>query len=249
LTKGDGLVEWIEDLGPDPIPADLLHRIMYLGTPTTLPDGSHVSVIPDGPQAHLAIQGSKTRELSPHFHGVEQFQLFVKGGGTVGRHQVRTGVVHYSDRFTVYGPLRAGAEGMSYATLRGQHDTGAHFMPDSRSELADLLAASARSARDRRNVTVDLTSSAGDPAPGWRDLLSDSDGLRISVQQLGAAEASTAVTIGGAGAYTTVVAGTVMDGDAPRRAGAISWHDPGASFATIAGDAGARIALLQFPRL
>jgi hypothetical protein len=241
-------LDWIDDLGPDPIPPDLLDRIMYLGTPTTLPDGSHVQVIPEGPQAHLAIQGSATRELTAHFHGVEQFQLFVRGAGTVGRHAMHAGLVHYSDRFTVYGPLRAGPEGMAYATLRGRHDSGAHFMPDSRAALADFLSTSARSAKDRRNVTVDLCAHDDESsASGWRDLLADPDGFRVAVHQVERSRPTTPLTVSGAGAYVAVVAGAIADEGTTRGPGAVSWHEPGSSFQVVATETGARIALLQFP--
>ena len=133
---------------PNEIDPERLDRVMLLGTPTTLPDGSTTGMVPEGPQAHLAVQGSKTTPLPTHFHGVDQFQVFVRGGGVVGRHGVRRGVAHYADRDTVYGPLCPGPEGMAYLTLRPAHDPGASFMPDAREVLALRLARSSRSARE-----------------------------------------------------------------------------------------------------
>src|SRR6516165_9290124 len=99
---------WIADATPAAIPDGQLARLMLLGTPTTMPDGSVVSDIPAGPQAHVAIQGAGTTPIGTHFHGVDQFQVFVRGSGTVGRHEVAEGTAHYADRYTVYGPLHPG---------------------------------------------------------------------------------------------------------------------------------------------
>ena len=223
---------------------------MYIGIPTTMADGTHVPVARHGPQAHLAIQGSATQELGAHFHGVEQFQLFVRGTGTVGRHAMHPGAVHYSDRFTVYGPLRPGPEGMAYATLRARHDPGAHFMPESRHTLSRLLSTSARSAGDRRNVTVDLCADRhgeATSATGWHDLLADSDGFRVTVHRADSGQPTNPLAVGGGGAYVAVVAGAVDDEGTARGAGAISWHEPGSSFQAVAAQNGTRLALLQFP--
>jgi redox-sensitive bicupin YhaK (pirin superfamily) len=68
---------WIRDQGPDPIPAHLLDQIMYMGVPSTGPDGAYFPPAHDGPQAYLAVQGAQVDEVPPHFHSVEQFQYFV----------------------------------------------------------------------------------------------------------------------------------------------------------------------------
>ena len=147
---------WIHDQGPDPVPAQLLDRIMYLGVPSTGPDGAYIPPPHDGPQAYLAVQGAQVDEIPTHFHSVEQFQYVVTGSGMIGGRPLEVGVVHYADRFTPYGPLGAGPLGMTYATLRPCHDTGVFVMPAGRHRLADLLAASSRPAEDRRQCTVDL---------------------------------------------------------------------------------------------
>lgn len=251
-TRGGESVQWIGDGGPDPIPASLLDRIMYWGSPTTDADGSPVPVVHDGPQAHLALQGASTTELPTHFHGVEQFQLFVRGFGTVGRHSVHAGVVHYSDRHTVYGPLRPGPEGMAYATLRARHDPGASFMPGARDHLAECLAASSRPAADRRNIALDLRTTL-DPTRGrttdWVDLRTDDDELRIAVVDLAGHQAAPSTPVGGAGAFVAVVEGAVDDPACPHQVGALAWQEPGTVLDVAAADHGARVALLQFPVL
>jgi hypothetical protein len=211
---------------------------MYLGSPTTAPDGSRLPPVAPGPQAHLAVQGPGTEPLRPHFHGVDQFQFFVAGAGSVGAHEVEAGVVHYADRNSVYGPLRPGPTGMAYATLRPSHDPGASFMPGAREELAARLRARPG---PRRNFAVHLPPGGN----GWQDVAADDDGLRIAVCAL-APRATAPVTVGGAGAYVAVVDGAVAaDGRvAPR--GAVAWCPPGQA-EVVAGDGGATVALLQFP--
>jgi hypothetical protein len=215
---------------------------MYLGSPTTGRDGSRLVASTTGPQAHLAIQGAATDPLPPHFHGVDQFQVFVAGSGTVGGHTVGPGVVHYADRNSVYGPLRPGPEGMAYATLRAEHDPGASFMPGARAELAERLRG--RPA-PRRNLTVELDGTAeldgGARSDGWRDAVADEDGLRIA-RCAAAAGAVVPVDVGGHGAYLAVLDGTVADAGK----GAIAWCAPG-PHTVVAGDDGATLALLQFP--
>ncbi len=233
------IVEWVGDAGPSPIPAGLLDRVMYLGSPTTGRDGSRLTVTTSGPQAHLAVQGAATEPLRPHFHGVDQFQLFVAGAGTVGNHDVGPGVVHYADRHSVYGPLRPGPSGMAYATLRPEHDPGASFMPGARDELAERLR---HRPGPRRNFTLHLTAARGH---GWEDLAADADGLRVSVRRANAGE-RVHVVVAGAGAYLTVLDGSVRAaGSAPGR-GAVAWCGAGAHAVTT-GDGGAVLALVQFP--
>jgi hypothetical protein len=236
------LVDFVGDAGPSPIPAGLLDRVMYLGSPTTGRDGSRLVATTTGPQAHLAIQGAATDPLPPHFHGVDQFQVFVNGSGTVGGHAVGPGIVHYADRNSVYGPLRPGPNGMAYATLRAEHDPGAAFMPGARAELAERLRGRPG---PRRNLTVALDPTAeldtSVPADGWRDAVADEDGLRIAVCAARAG-AVVPVGVGPAGAYLAVLDGNV----AAAGKGAIAWCAPGAH-TIVAGEDGAILVLLQFP--
>ncbi len=232
----EALVKWIGDTGPDPIPSTLLDRVMYVGTPTTARDGSRIPIEVEGPQAHLAIQGADTTPLSTHFHAVEQFQLFVAGSGTVGPHRVGAGVVHYTDRNTVYGPLRPGPDGMTYATLRARHDTGARFMPQARGELAERLRRAGGA--PRRNVAVRLE--------GTDDLVAARDGLRIAVIEVGPGSA-VEIGMGGGGGYLAVLAGSVVGAGGLSGAGAIAWGEAGAGLVAEADRDGARLALLQFP--
>ena len=86
------------------------------------------------PMAFLVEQDPGTT-VAPHFHQADQFQLIVGGGGTLGRHEVAPGTVHFVAAHSAYGPIRAGAAGLAYFTLRNGWDPGARYMPGARGEL------------------------------------------------------------------------------------------------------------------
>src|ERR1700738_3467863 len=54
----------------------------------------------------------------PHFHPVDQYQVFVHGGGHLGKRAIGEITVHYADAYTPYGPMVAGDQGMSVYTIR-----------------------------------------------------------------------------------------------------------------------------------
>lgn len=62
--------------------------------------------------------------LDTHYHGENQFQLFVKGGGSLGRDAIGPVTVHYAGAFTGYGPLKSGEDGIFYFTIRSVFETG-----------------------------------------------------------------------------------------------------------------------------
>lgn len=62
--------------------------------------------------------------LDTHFHGENQFQLFVKGGGSLGRDPIGPLTVHYAGAYSGYGPLKSGEDGIFYFTIRSVFETG-----------------------------------------------------------------------------------------------------------------------------
>jgi hypothetical protein len=224
---------------------------MYLGVPSTGPDGAYLPPPHDGPQAYLAVQGAQVDEIPTHFHSVEQFQYVVTGSGVIGGRPVEAGVVHYADRFTPYGPLRAGPSGMTYATLRPCHDTGVFVMPAAQDRLAGLLQASTRPAGDRRQHTVDLREPAeiaGETGHSeWIDVRQSADGFRIAVAAMSPNTAAPPMSVGGSGAYLLVLSGAIDDSGGPYAAGSLTWRAAGDSVQSHAAGGGARLALLQFP--
>ena len=66
-------------------------------------------------------------EFMPHFHRQNQFQVFVGGSESIGRHALAPVVVHYAGAYTDYGPRVAGPKGIQYFTLRPVCESG--FIP------------------------------------------------------------------------------------------------------------------------
>ncbi|KAF3996503.1 hypothetical protein [Glaciimonas immobilis] len=86
------------------------------------------------PQAYL-VEQTPNWTLPTHFHTQHQFQLFVSGTGSLGKHGVRKLEVHYASPYSAYGPLQSGPDGLAYLTLRLISDTGAWYLPESRPHL------------------------------------------------------------------------------------------------------------------
>lgn len=97
-------------------------RTDYIGKPG---DGT----LKNEPQAFL-IDMSANEVIVPHFHEVDQFQVFVAGSGSLGRNKdgAEPLSIHYADHHTGYGPINAGPQGYAYFTLRAKSDPGAHYL-------------------------------------------------------------------------------------------------------------------------
>lgn len=90
------------------------------------------------PQVLLVEQQIPHSKILPHFHGVDQFQVIVDGEGRLGQHAVGPVSLHYTNRFTAYGPIEAGARGMSYFVLRPEFAvSGSHYLhlPEERAKM------------------------------------------------------------------------------------------------------------------
>src|SRR2546421_60316 len=105
--------------GPDNYYDDLWYR-------TTVYVGDQTADHNEGPLAFLgetAPHEPDDRErfetVSPHFHLVRQFQVFVGGDKPqVGKRDVSPFDFHYVDPSTPYGPFMTGKKGLSFFTLR-----------------------------------------------------------------------------------------------------------------------------------
>ena len=238
-------VRWIDE----PPPLDLGERPAgthhFLGPPSS----RETDVQGYGEPTHQAFlaEFAPSFTLGVHFHRVDQFQWFVRGGGHFGSHSIRPGVVHFADRYTPYGPLVTGAQGAAFMTLRSVTDTGAHFMPDSQDKLRRELRWLALDPGARRNRTWEL-EGVYLPAGSWRDLCADSDELRVALADLNEGERLPGATVGGAGAYLAIVRGRVdVDGTTVAACGFAPLDAGQATPELIAGAGGARVALLQLP--
>jgi hypothetical protein len=108
----------------------------------TVPDGTvrvntwyagHLSdAVEPGAQAFSVGMETPFTNLRAHFHDVAQFQVFVDGNGWLGSREIGPCTVFYTDAFTSYGPIKAGADGLTFFTLRCEHDAGVRWMPEQR---------------------------------------------------------------------------------------------------------------------
>ena len=143
--------------------------------------------------------------VHPHFHSVDQYQVVVQGGGSLGKHAIGTVAVHYTDAYSAYGPIIAAEEGVSWFTLRNTWDPGARYMPENRQTL-----------REARAKIAHREATCGPLPP-------------LSVAELAAlttvtAEAVIAETPDGLGTWRyTVPANGSVTGPAPRSGGGQFW--------------------------
>jgi hypothetical protein len=84
-----------------------------------------------GPTSYF-VDVQEGYEIRPHFHGVDQYQVVVRGKARLGKHSMSKGDFHYADRHTPYGPIVAAEGGMAFFTLRPIAYDGFHEMPQSR---------------------------------------------------------------------------------------------------------------------
>jgi len=92
-----------------------------------------------GPQALIARQAAGWT-LPVHFHMQHQFQVVLRGSGTLGKHQLAPGSVHYTSPQSGYGPIVAGEDGLDYFTIRVLTDKGAWYLPAARTQMDRGLA-------------------------------------------------------------------------------------------------------------
>jgi hypothetical protein len=191
--------------------------------------------------------------VRPHFHAADQFQVVVQGGGRLGRHDIGTVAVHYTDAWSAYGPILAAGEGVSWFTLRNTWDPGAKYMPSARSEL--------RAARAR----YQHRESTSGPMAAWSDAelerlsavehvteMETADGMASWRCRLPAAATATGSDPGdGGGQFWLVLAGNAScAGSAPLPVDSCVFVGPeDAALAISAGPAGAELLCVQFPRL
>jgi hypothetical protein len=162
--------------------------------------------VEDGPQSFLADTKSDAISVRPHFHVVDQFQIFWKGG-KMGNRPIVPLHVHYHDAYTIYGPITAAPEGLRYMTVRSSADPGPRYMPGSRKERGNR--------RGGRHLDVSLPI-ADVPArdAGVEALLGPfEDGLAVYVATLGPGSELPRFSPSG-GVHYIILAGTLEFNDA-----------------------------------
>ncbi|HJS85930.1 MAG TPA: hypothetical protein VJ779_10765 [Acetobacteraceae bacterium] len=190
------------------------------------------------PMAFLVEQDANAT-VGAHFHQSDQFQVVVGGSGRLGTHEVAPVAVHFSGAFAAYGPIRAGAEGLHYFTLRNGWDPGARYMPGARAELP-------RPRRHREAVAGPLGEESGFEAV----LGPESDGLAAWRWRLPAgARRDGPDPAAGRGQFWLVLNGTLTRaGESFDRHSCVFVGPDEPSLAAEAGGGGLDVLVMQFPR-
>jgi hypothetical protein len=195
------------------------------------------------PMAFLVEQDPGST-ANAHYHQADQFQVVVAGQATLGRHEVGPVTVHFAGAYTAYGPIRAGAEGVSYFTLRNGFDPGARFMQ--RSENRALL----RSQSDRRHREA-VAGPLPPASPGIETLLGpDPDGMAAWRYRLPpGASLDGPDPASGRGQYWLVIAGSLHRSATLLPPLSCTFVPPQESaFIGSAGPDGVDVLAMQFPR-
>lgn len=144
--------------------------------------------------------------IHPHFHELDQYQVIIDGGGTLGKQDVGPVTVQYAAAHTGYGPIVAGDDGIFYFTLRprGGTDTGPWYLPDSKDRQREGGRPRARLGRVDVIETPSTAGVAEVVAP-------EEDGVRSDVVTVPAGGSWTGWDDGHHGpAYLLVLAGTAV---------------------------------------
>jgi len=190
--------------------------------------------------------------VRPHFHQADQFQVVVQGSGRLGRHDIGTVAVHYTDAWSAYGPIVAAEEGVSWFTLRNTWDPGAKYMPGARPELR---AARARHQhRESTSPPMAAWSTAELGRLGSVDYVTEMatpDGMASWRFRLPGDSAATGPDPGnGSGQFWLVLAGNACcDGSSLLPEDSCVFVGPeDRALAVSAGPEGAELLCVQFPQ-
>ena len=197
------------------------------------------------PQAFL-VEYAPARALRAHFHDVDEFQIVMAGEGMLGKHAIAPHAVHFASAFTPYGPIAAGAQGLSFLTLRARRDSaGPQLLPDKRQALAD--------APERHpwqvSESVELMHRGGSVQTRPLPRLTGRRGLAAWVvdipcdlsMQLPSAQ-------GTGGRYVVVLRGSIRLDSRTVQAPSLAFALAGAAPSNIAsGSGGAALIVLDFP--
>lgn len=199
----------------------------------------------DGPQAYL-IEQSAASVVRSHFHDTDQFQVVVRGSGTLARRPLAPITVQYADAFTAYGPIVSGTDGLWYFSLRSRLDAGAVYLPEGRD--------SQRSVRPGRRQRMGATSgpSHAVAVPSCEPTVlipEEPDGLAADLVSLGPdAPTLIACPARSAGCYVLVVAGATRVHGSSLCSLSLLFVEPTEAVSLAADDGtGAVVLVLTFP--
>lgn len=204
------------------------------------------------PQAFL-IEMTPQEIIHPHFHEVEQFQVFFEGEGQMGRTEGKLGptVVHYTDAYTGYGPITASQQGLSYFALRPRKDPGAIYLH--KEGYREKLRPSKKRhfsipfVKSTQAVLGSLETPVVEPLFDISHYSLD-DGLSASLVRLGPNQSFTIQTSTQCGGqYLVNIQGVLKYGDRDFAESSVFFSEPAdVSFVVESGEAGAEFLVLQF---
>lgn len=199
------------------------------------------------PQAFL-VEQEPGAIVHAHFHYVDQFQVAIDGGGTLGRHPVTPVMVHFAGACTAYGPITPGEAGIKYFTLRASADgTGAQFLPASRERMRPTTKRNLMIGPIRPATAEERTART---RSHLESVLAEPDGLAVMVLRIApGAQATAPSPSGGAGQSMLVLAGGITVDDASLEPwSALFLGAEEAPLEAVAGPEGADLLVLQYPR-
>lgn len=198
-----------------------------------------------GPQGFIVqMPGGNTGR--PHFHTVDQFQVFFGGpGGVYQKQPIGPVMIHYSDGYTPYGPFSSGERLMEFFTLRAQPSTLTAYMPESREKLIR---------KARRSITVPAPN-VGAPLARSATVVEtliepQADGVAAWVLRGGpGARMQAPSPRGSSGQYHLVAGGAVIQDGRFFGKKSLAWLGPDESPPeVVAGDdIGFDVLVMQFP--
>ncbi len=201
----------------------------------------------DSPQCFLA-EGAPNEGLRTHFHIVDQFQLVWNGDGTLGKHKLVPGAVHFARAYTPYGPIRNGAtSGVGYLTMRARRDPGAQWIPEAREKLDKI--------ENRKPWQVTVMPDLGLDLGGQDVVTKPMEGLTgqpglagWSIKMKPGAKFVAPDPSKGDGQYIVVMNGSIQHEGKDKKGLAIVWVGRNEkSFEIVAGASGMEGLIMNFP--
>jgi hypothetical protein len=203
-----------------------------------------------GPQATMSEMNSN-ESITPHFHGVSMFQLFIAGSGTIGnRGQMLTPLtVQFKDHHTAYGPIVSGPYGLTFVALRmftGNSEPTYLDKPGYREKLKPSK---------RRNLTSDPIRFSIEPLlkarqeAAWETVLQGEDEMHAQVLRLGAGMTVNGPDPKASGGYYIFVGNgsLVHDGEELGLWSVVVVENNESEFTIRAGENGLEALVLQYP--
>jgi hypothetical protein len=196
------------------------------------------------PMAFL-VEQDPGKVVKPHFHQADQFQVVVGGEARMGTHDVTGISVHYTNRYSAYGPIVATEKGVNYFTLRNGWDPGARYMPEQRLVLKENRKEPHREAVAEPEPMVLRPEAAVAVVP------EQADGLGAWRYRLAPGETITGRDPASGRGQNWLVVGGGVDVGSGESLGLFTCmfvHPDEAALRVTAGAEGAEVLCMQYPR-